>query len=48
MLVAPVNIGAYAKTGAGAVVKHDVPPGAVAGGVPALSAFLPLTGGFLP
>lgn len=35
MLVAPVEIGAEAKTGAGSVVTHDVPPGAVAYGVPA-------------
>jgi bifunctional UDP-N-acetylglucosamine pyrophosphorylase/glucosamine-1-phosphate N-acetyltransferase len=35
MLVAPVTIGAGAKTGAGSVVTRDVPPGAVAYGVPA-------------
>jgi bifunctional UDP-N-acetylglucosamine pyrophosphorylase / glucosamine-1-phosphate N-acetyltransferase len=35
MLVAPVEVGAGAKTGAGAVVTHDVPPGSVAVGVPA-------------
>jgi len=35
MLVAPVRIGAGAKTGAGSVVTHDVPPGATAIGVPA-------------
>ncbi len=35
MLVAPVNIGANAKTGAGSVVTHDVPDAAVAYGVPA-------------
>jgi len=35
MLVAPVEIGEGAKTGAGAVVTHDVPPGALAFGVPA-------------
>ncbi len=35
MLVAPVRIGAGAKTGAGAVVTHDVPPGSLAYGVPA-------------
>lgn len=35
MLVAPVTIGERAKTGAGSVVKHDVPPGAVVAGVPA-------------
>jgi bifunctional UDP-N-acetylglucosamine pyrophosphorylase/glucosamine-1-phosphate N-acetyltransferase len=35
MLVAPVRIGARAKTGAGSVVTHDVPPDSVAYGVPA-------------
>ncbi len=35
MLVAPVRIGAGAKTGAGAVVTRDVPPHSVAYGVPA-------------
>jgi bifunctional UDP-N-acetylglucosamine pyrophosphorylase/glucosamine-1-phosphate N-acetyltransferase len=35
MLVAPVEIGAGAKTGAGSVVTSDVPPGSVAYGVPA-------------
>jgi bifunctional UDP-N-acetylglucosamine pyrophosphorylase/glucosamine-1-phosphate N-acetyltransferase len=35
MLVAPVQIGAGAKTGAGSVVTHDVPAGAVVYGVPA-------------
>jgi bifunctional UDP-N-acetylglucosamine pyrophosphorylase/glucosamine-1-phosphate N-acetyltransferase len=35
MLVAPVEIGDGARTGAGAVVTHDVPPGALAYGVPA-------------
>ena len=35
MLVAPVEIGAGAKTGAGSVVTHDVPPDSVAYGVPA-------------
>ena len=34
MLVAPVEIGAGAKTGAGSVVTRDVPPGALAYGVP--------------
>ena len=35
MLVAPVRIGRRAKTGAGAVVTKDVPPGMLAVGVPA-------------
>jgi bifunctional UDP-N-acetylglucosamine pyrophosphorylase/glucosamine-1-phosphate N-acetyltransferase len=35
MLVAPVEIGAGATTGAGSVVTRDVPPGSVAYGVPA-------------
>ena len=35
MLVAPVDIGEGAKTGAGAVVTSDVPPGKLAVGVPA-------------
>lgn len=35
MLVAPVEIGDGARTGAGAVVTHDVPPGKLAYGVPA-------------
>ena len=35
MLVAPVRVGAGAKTGAGSVVTHDVPPGSVVYGVPA-------------
>jgi bifunctional UDP-N-acetylglucosamine pyrophosphorylase/glucosamine-1-phosphate N-acetyltransferase len=35
MLVAPVRVGREAKTGAGAVVTHDVPDGALAYGVPA-------------
>jgi len=35
MLVAPVDVGEGAKTGAGAVVTKDVPPGKLAVGVPA-------------
>jgi len=35
MLVAPVNVGARAKTGAGSVVTHDVPPDTLVYGVPA-------------
>ncbi|HUG29375.1 MAG TPA: bifunctional UDP-N-acetylglucosamine diphosphorylase/glucosamine-1-phosphate N-acetyltransferase GlmU [Candidatus Limnocylindria bacterium] len=35
MLVAPVEVGEGAKTGAGAVVTKDVPPGKLAVGVPA-------------
>jgi bifunctional UDP-N-acetylglucosamine pyrophosphorylase/glucosamine-1-phosphate N-acetyltransferase len=35
MLVAPLNIGADAKTGAGSVVTHDVPADTVVYGVPA-------------
>ncbi|MFI5261682.1 MAG: bifunctional UDP-N-acetylglucosamine diphosphorylase/glucosamine-1-phosphate N-acetyltransferase GlmU [Candidatus Limnocylindrales bacterium] len=35
MLVAPVTIGSHARTGAGAVVTHDVPEGKLAVGVPA-------------
>ena len=35
MLVAPIEIGYGARTGAGAVVTHDVPPGKLAVGVPA-------------
>lgn len=35
MLVAPVKIGAGAKTGAGAVVTKDIPPNTLAVGVPA-------------
>jgi len=35
MLVAPVEIGAGARIGAGSVVTHDVPAGAIAYGVPA-------------
>ena len=35
MLVAPITVGAGAKTGAGAVVTRDVLPGQVVVGVPA-------------
>ncbi len=35
MLVAPVRVGKGARTGAGSVVTHDVPDGALAYGVPA-------------
>ena len=35
MLIAPVEVGAGAKTGAGSVVTRDVPAGSVAYGVPA-------------
>jgi bifunctional UDP-N-acetylglucosamine pyrophosphorylase / glucosamine-1-phosphate N-acetyltransferase len=35
MLIAPVTVGEYSKTGAGSVVNRDVPPGAVVVGVPA-------------
>ena len=35
MLVAPVEVGKGAMTGAGSVVTHDIPPGTVAYGVPA-------------
>ena len=35
VLVAPLTIGDGAKTGAGAVVTKDVPPGKLAVGVPA-------------
>ena len=35
MLVAPVKVGARAKTGAGAVVTKDVPPDSLAVGMPA-------------
>jgi bifunctional UDP-N-acetylglucosamine pyrophosphorylase/glucosamine-1-phosphate N-acetyltransferase len=35
MLIAPVRVGRRAKTGAGSVVTHDVPPESVVYGVPA-------------
>ena len=35
MLVAPLTVGAGARTGAGSVVTKDVPPYAVVAGVPA-------------
>ena len=41
MLVAPVTLGDGARTGAGAVVTHDVAPGALVYGVPARSRSTP-------
>ena len=41
MLVAPVEVGDGARTGAGSVVTHNVPPGRVAYGVPARVKPLP-------
>jgi bifunctional UDP-N-acetylglucosamine pyrophosphorylase/glucosamine-1-phosphate N-acetyltransferase len=35
MIVAPVSIGAKARTGAGSVVTHDIAPGETVAGVPA-------------
>jgi bifunctional UDP-N-acetylglucosamine pyrophosphorylase/glucosamine-1-phosphate N-acetyltransferase len=35
MLVAPVKVGAGARTGAGSVINHDVPAGSLAVGMPA-------------
>jgi bifunctional UDP-N-acetylglucosamine pyrophosphorylase / glucosamine-1-phosphate N-acetyltransferase len=48
MLVAPVTIGDGAKTGAGSVVTRDVPPGALAYGVPATIRAEPAPQGVLP
>lgn len=46
MLVAPLTIGAGARTGAGAVVTHDVEPGSLVYGVPARAqAASPASGG---
>jgi len=47
MLVAPVELGDDARTGAGAVVTRDVPAGMLALGVPARSGSL-ATGGEPP
>jgi bifunctional UDP-N-acetylglucosamine pyrophosphorylase / glucosamine-1-phosphate N-acetyltransferase len=44
MLVAPVKVGAHAQTGAGSVVKKDVPPGALVVGVPARLLRMPQAG----
>jgi bifunctional UDP-N-acetylglucosamine pyrophosphorylase/glucosamine-1-phosphate N-acetyltransferase len=41
MLVAPVEIGDGARTGAGSVVTRDVPPGGLAYGVPARVQSMP-------
>lgn len=38
MLVAPLTVGEDARTGAGAVVTHDVAPGELVYGVPARAA----------
>jgi bifunctional UDP-N-acetylglucosamine pyrophosphorylase/glucosamine-1-phosphate N-acetyltransferase len=41
MLVAPVTVGEGARTGAGSVVTHDIPPHSVAYGVPARVRSIP-------
>ncbi|GAC1392461.1 MAG: bifunctional UDP-N-acetylglucosamine diphosphorylase/glucosamine-1-phosphate N-acetyltransferase GlmU [Ktedonobacteraceae bacterium] len=41
MLIAPITVGEQAHTGAGSVVRHDVPPGAVVVGVPARIVRMP-------
>ncbi len=43
MIVAPVTVGEHGRTGAGAVVTKDVPPGALVVGVPARVLRLPHT-----
>ena len=43
MVVAPVTVGEHGRTGAGAVVTKDVPPGALVVGVPARVLRMPQT-----